>query len=187
MRALVTTESTTPMPTLASVDADRVTIASASACEASTRHARHRLRVLSPTVLRPGPGSKGKLAVGGEGGKGGKGHRGKGKPAVGGEDGDRGSKGKGIVMRGSIASRELPCMNIKLHRDALHHEAGVPFSLESLRKKDETGRWFVPAMNLLAATRKFDFLDSQTQTSCLVPSWTLPLLLAVGSKTLQRC
>ena len=37
MRASVTTESTTPMPTLASVDADRVTIASASACEASTR------------------------------------------------------------------------------------------------------------------------------------------------------
>ena len=49
-------------------------------------------RLRPRVVLRPGPGGKGKPAVGG--GKGGKGHRGKGKPAVGGEGGNR-SKGKG--------------------------------------------------------------------------------------------
>ena len=68
-------------------------------------------RLRPRVVLRPGPGGKGKPAVGGgkggkgdrgkgkpavggKGGKGGKGHRGKGKPAVGGEGGNR-SKGKG--------------------------------------------------------------------------------------------
>ena len=38
---------------------------------------------------------------------------------------------------------------------------GVSFSLESLRRKDENGSWFVPAMNKLAIIYRYDILERE--------------------------
>ena len=51
-------------------------------------------------------------------------------------------------------------LDVNLHKHALGHGAGVRFSLESLRDKDEAGRWFVPAMTYKAIARNFEILAS---------------------------
>ena len=53
--------------------------------------------------------------------------------------------------------------NIPLGIDVMKFGEGVSFSLESLRRKDENGSWFVPAMNKLAITYRYDILEREPE------------------------
>ena len=58
----------------------------------------------------------------------------------------------------AVGGGALPELDVNLHKHALGHGAGVRFSLESLRDKDEAGRWFVPAMTYKAVARNSGLL-----------------------------
>ena len=53
------------------------------------------------------------------------------------------------------------------HLFALREAEGVEFSLKELSATDDNGRWFVPAQNRQAITRKYGIL----QRKPVVPSW----------------
>ena len=60
------------------------------------------------------------------------------------------------------------CIDINLHMHALRLGEGVRFTLESLRNKDENGRWFVAAMAFAAVTRRYEIVE---EPRALCHSW----------------
>ena len=60
-------------------------------------------------------------------------------------------------------------LDMRVHKYALHMGEGVEFTLTSLSEKNDQGRWFVPAQNFDATTRRYDLLERQPEA--IVPSW----------------
>ena len=60
-------------------------------------------------------------------------------------------------------------LDMHVHMYACRMGEGVEFTLTSLSETDVQGRWFVPAQNFGAITRRYDVLERQREA--IVPSW----------------